>query len=144
MRHTALSIEGREFDWLAIDAVGHVALLSTAGGGFVPDAALDIMGEYDDAIDAILAFPENTVAAYAPTIPAHLTNTWRLVAERGLYAFDADANGGPYRCVAAPHVAIQADHLPALARSLALRFVLTARRFDEASQLDETSFSRGA
>lgn len=30
------------------------------------------------------------------------TSTWQLVAERGLYAFDGDHNGGPYELVAVP------------------------------------------
>lgn len=33
-------IHGLEFDWLARDADGNVALLSTAGGGYAPEEFL--------------------------------------------------------------------------------------------------------
>jgi hypothetical protein len=50
---------------------------------------------------------------------AGYTNTWRLVAERGLFAFDsdfrgADFPGGPYSLVAAPETPVTANDLPAV------------------------------
>src|SRR4051794_13176045 len=99
---SAEEILGFEFDWLASDAEGHVALFSTAGGGYAPPTFLRDVQAYDDAIDAILAAPASTSTRLAPELPPHCTNTWRLVAERGLFAFDSDVHGGSYRLVAAP------------------------------------------
>jgi hypothetical protein len=109
---SADEIQGFEFDWLASDNDGHVALFSTGGAGYAPDEFLRDTEAHHAAIDAILALPTSTVATFAPDVPAHLVNTWRLVAERGLYAFDCDPCGGPYELVAAPAAPIRADALP--------------------------------
>ncbi len=47
---TVDDLRGLEFDWLAVDADGHVAFLSTAGGGDVP-AGVD-PDAHDAAIEA--------------------------------------------------------------------------------------------
>lgn len=99
---SAEEILGLEFDWLASDADGFVALFSTAGGGYAPDEFLRDTDAYDAAIDVVLGSPASTVARFAPELPPGLKNTWRMVAERGLFAFDSDPHGGPYRMVAAP------------------------------------------
>jgi hypothetical protein len=90
---------GTEYDWLTQDADGHVGLFSTAGGGYVPEKAWRHINAHDAAIAAILALPPSTTARFAPEVGAGLENTWRLVAERGLFAFDSD-HGGPYNLVA--------------------------------------------
>lgn len=109
---SADEILGLEFDWLASDADGYVALFSTAGGGYAPDEFLRDTDAHDAAIDAVLASPASTVARFAPEIPPGLKNTWRMVAERGLFAFDSDPHGGPYRVVAAPADPIRIVDLP--------------------------------
>jgi hypothetical protein len=47
-----------------------------------------------------------------------------MVAERGLFAFDSDPHGGPYRLVAAPVTPVRAADLPELASEVVglLRF----------------------
>ena len=67
---TADDMRGLEFDWLAVDADGHVAFLSTAGGGLVP-AGVD-PDAHDAAIDAILSAP--APAAVAPDLRADVRN----------------------------------------------------------------------
>lgn len=109
---SADEILGLEFDWLASDADGYVALFSTAGGGYAPDEFLRDTDAHDAAIDAVLASPASTVARFAPELPPGLKNTWRMVAERGLFAFDSDPHGGPYRVVAAPADPIRIVDLP--------------------------------
>ena len=108
----AEEILGFEFDWLASDAEGHVALFSTAGGGYAPPAFLRDVEAHDHAIAAIMATPASTTARFAPELPSDRTNTWRLAAERGLFAFDSDVHGGPYLLVAAPHTPVRAAVLP--------------------------------
>jgi hypothetical protein len=99
---SAEDIAGFEYDWLATDADDHVALFSTAGGGFAPAEFLSDTEAHEVALNAILGLPESTSVRFAPDVTTGVVNTWRRVAERGLFAFDADPYGGPYRVVAAP------------------------------------------
>lgn len=105
-------VRGMEYDWLGCDPNGHVALFSTAGGGYAPPEFLRDTDAHEVAIQQILALPPTTEARFFPALAPHLANTWRLVAERGLYAYDSDPNGGPYHLVAAPLVAAKTDALP--------------------------------
>ena len=63
---SADEIQGFEFDWLATDVDGHVALFSTAGGGFAPEAFLLDTDAHNAAIKALLASPPRTKARFAP------------------------------------------------------------------------------
>ena len=103
---------GFEFDWLARDADDHVGLFSTAGGGYAPPEFLRDTDAHDAGIEAILALRASTTVRFAPQLRPGLTNTWRLVAERGLFAFDSDSHGGPYLLVAAPDTPALATELP--------------------------------
>ena len=118
---TAAEIQGLEYDWLATDADRHVGFFTTAGGGYAPPAFLLDTDSHEVAIAAILALPSTTVARYAPILGSGLANDWRLMAERGVFAYDADVNGGPYRLVAAPVDPILAETLPKPAREVATR-----------------------
>ncbi len=122
-------ILGFEFDWLARDTDGHFALFSTAGGGYAPMEYLRNTGTHDAAIETILTSPASTRARFAPEVAPGLPNTWREIAERGGYAFDSDANGGPYRLVAAPEVPVRVAQLPASAAVIVDRIVLPQVRF---------------
>lgn len=126
---SADEILGLEFDWLASDADGYVALFSTAGGGYAPDEFLRDTDAHDAAIDAVLASPASTVARFAPELPPGLKNTWRMVAERGLFAFDSDPHGGPYRMVAAPADPIRIVDLPRSVIDIVGRLKLRQVRF---------------
>ncbi|KYG01202.1 hypothetical protein BE20_53390 [Sorangium cellulosum] len=126
---SADEILGLEFDWLASDADGYVALFSTAGGGYAPDELLRDTDAHDAAIDAVLASPASTVARVAQELPPGLKNTWRMVAERGLFAFDSDPHGGPYRMVAAPADPIRIFDLPRSVIDVVERLKLRQVRF---------------
>ncbi|XYH92482.1 hypothetical protein ACMHYB_31965 [Sorangium sp. So ce1128] len=130
---SANEIAGMEFDWLASDADGYVALFSTAGGGYAPDEFLRDTDAHDAAIDAVLASPASTVARFAPELPPGLKNTWRMVAERGLFAFDSDPHGGPYRMVAAPVDPIRMADLPRLVIDIVEHLKLRQVRFTDQS-----------
>jgi hypothetical protein len=115
---TAAEIWGLEFDWLATDADRQVGFFTTAGGGYAPPEFLGDTDAHEAAIAAILALPPTTTARFAPVVGSGLRNDWRLMAERGVFAYDADANGGPYRLVAAPTDAILVETLPDGARQV--------------------------
>jgi hypothetical protein len=118
---SAAEILGMEYDWLGCDSNGHIALFSTAGVGYAPAEFLRDTDAHDVAIQEVLALPPTTEARFFPAVAPGLVNTWRLVAERGLYAYDCDPNGGPYHLVAAPVVAAKTDALPPEVVSVATR-----------------------
>jgi hypothetical protein len=107
-------VHGYEYDWLAVDGEGLVGFFSTAGGGYAPEAYLQDIDAFDAAIDAILRLPATTEATCSREMPMGLVNTWRIMAERGLYSFDSDPLGGPYRLVAAPLKPMLLESLPAI------------------------------
>jgi hypothetical protein len=132
---SADEILGFEFDWIASDADGHVALFSTAGGGYAPEEFLQNTDAHDAAIDAILASSPTTKIRLAPELAPGLQNTWRLVAERGVFAFDSDPHGGPYRLVAAPEVALRIAELPPPAAAVAGLLVFPHLRFTNLAEV---------
>ncbi len=121
----AVDLLGFEYDWLCCDLHGHVALFSTAGSGFAPAPFLHDTDAHDDAIETTIALPASTEAKFAPRLPDGLINTWKLVAERGLFAFDSEPTGGPYHVVAAPEVPVQIGDLPPGVSRVASRIMLT-------------------
>ncbi len=129
--------EGLEYDWLAVDADGFVALFSTAGAGFAPEGLLQDPEAFDTAIDALLKMPARTAVDCGCDLPPGRVNTWRLVAERGLFAFDSDPLGGPYRLIAKPHSPVRANDLPTTVSSIAGRIVLPAVFFKIANEVNE-------
>lgn len=131
-------IVGLEFDWLASDADGHVALFSTAGGGWAPKEFLDDTDAHDRAIDAITRMAPRTQVRFAPQLPDGLVNTWQQVAERGLFAFDSDPNGGPYRLVAAPAVPISVAELPEPATAIAQQLGFRNLHFSQQPEISES------
>ena len=81
---------GIESDWFARDADGNIALFATAGEGFFPSSA---------------AAHHANHTAISESIPSPNTGTdkvWSDYAAVGLYVFDWDLPGGPYKLRAAP------------------------------------------
>jgi hypothetical protein len=132
---SADDLRGLEFDWLAVDAEGAVALLSTAGGGYAPRQLVETPEDYNRAIDAILKWPVRTLARCAPELRPDLTNTWKLVAQRGLFAFDSDPLGGPYRIVAVPEEPTHLSQLPETVAAVARRIVYGHLHFARCAEL---------
>jgi hypothetical protein len=124
MAKSAEEVRGLEYDWLAIDADGHVAFFSTAGGGLAPAEFLADTESHDEAIQLLLGLPVSTLSRFSPALASDAVNTWCLVAERGLFAFDANPNGGPYHLVAAPEVPVTFESLPKQVASVACRLEL--------------------
>lgn len=109
---SATDIIGFEYNWLDRDEDGHVALFTTAGAGYAPKAFLRDTDAHYDAIQTVLALPASTTALFFPDVGEGCINTWQLVAERGLYAYDSNPNGGPYDRVAAPQNPVRIETLP--------------------------------
>lgn len=98
-------IGGLEYDWIGRDMDGHIALFSTAGIGYAPDEFLRDTDLHDEKIDRIISSSETTYARFYPPVTRGRVNTWRIFAERGMYAYDCDVSTGAYRLVAAPQAA---------------------------------------
>lgn len=141
---TADEVRGLEYDWLGCDADGHVALFSTAGGGYAPEAFLRDTDAHAAGLDELLALPASTTAIQAPALPADLPDTWRRVAERGLFAFDSDFNGGPYRLVAVPAAAATLERLPATIAAVAAGISLRHQRFQHVTIITESELRSAA
>lgn len=126
---SAEDIRGLEFDWLASDGDGNVGFFSTAGGGFAPEEFLQDADAHERAIDSILSLAPRTLASCTRQSRPGLTNTWQMMAERGIFAFDSDPLGGPYQRVASPAVPIPTDDLPDEAAEVARRNTYPHLRF---------------
>lgn len=123
------AISGSEFDWLACDGEGHVGFFSTAGGGYAPDEFLRYIDSFDAAIEAILTVAPRTRAICALQLRPELVNTWQAMAERGVFAFDSDLFGGPYKLIASPTAPIRVDELPDQAADVVRRITYPHVRF---------------
>ncbi len=115
---------GLEHDWIATDGLGQVALFCTAGGGNAPAALVDELPSYRDAIAALETLGPSTTSIDGPLI-----EEWRELAERGLFVYDSDAAGGPYRRVALPVIALTVEKLPEKVASVARRICFRAGDF---------------
>jgi hypothetical protein len=129
-------IEGIEHDWLAVDAAGHVGFFSSAGSGVAPRAYLDDMAAFDRAIEILGSMPKTTTATCKRALPPGYVDTWRAMAERGLFAFDSDPLGGPYRIIATPHAPVLVTDLPTDIGRLLSRVIFSSARFADAVEID--------
>ena len=130
---TPEEIRGLEYDWLACDDLNQVALLSTAGGGYVPSNFLANTDEYDHAIDCILGMP--VVISTNESIKENLDDIWGRVAERGIYAFDSDSFGGPYRIAGRPLRPALVKDFPVEVAAVFLKIRFTGLRFDMVEEI---------
>ena len=101
-------IDGREFDWFAVDSMGHVAHFSSAGFGPIPRQVLARLEEADDLPLRLLALP---IIGSAKGHMAGRIDDWLEMAKRGLYSFDWSSNR--YQLAATPSVALHTSALPA-------------------------------
>ena len=112
-RHRSSFIGGSEFDFLATDAVGQVAVFSHAGWGPIPRAVVDRSEQATKAVEAAELLPVMTTERDAPVGGGDYSE-WLIKVERGLFAYDWWDTYGPYRLVARPRVAIHIDSAPTL------------------------------
>lgn len=118
---TAEEIRGYEYDWVACDETGHVAMFSTAGGGYAPKVFLADTDGYEKS------GPPTTTASMAPNAPP--PNSWKDLAERGIFSYDSDPNGGPYQLVGVPAAPAHVGELSVAVGDVAKRLVLRDIRF---------------
>ncbi len=98
-----------EFDWLACDADGFVALFSSAGFGPVPEESVAMADALDAALDRMNAMPIRSGA----TSIGGTTNPddWMAAAQRGFFAFDWAHARDRYQIEALPNRPIRVDEV---------------------------------
>lgn len=136
-------VAGLEFDWLAVDGKGHVAFFSTAGGGYAPRRFLADPDAHERAIAQLLALPRRTEASCEPSLCTRLVDTWQLIGERGVFAFDSDPAGGPYRRIAVPGTPVYVKELPRDVAHAALKIRYAQLDFASATEISERALQDG-
>ena len=111
----ASAFEGVEFDWFAVDAVGHIGHFSTAGWGPVPLRVLDRLdAAHTDALWSLgKRLLELPVVGQATGHRPGRMDDWLELARRGLFCFDWQQNfSGPYQRIATPSIPVRAPACP--------------------------------
>ena len=96
------TIGGSEFDFLAIDDKGQVAVFSHGGWGPIPRAIVDRWEQAIKAVEATERLPVTTTAQEAPGGPDDYSSWWLTKVERGLFAYDWRNTYGPYQLTRSP------------------------------------------
>lgn len=109
-------LPGMEFDWLASDEAGHTAQMLSSGMGRVPEVALSS----EETLFALHLFLDELPIREPLSVPEGSFQA--LLAQpqrRGLYVYDADAEGvddtgrtGDYMLVAAPVQPLTLEQVP--------------------------------
>lgn len=108
----------------------------------MPQLLLSHVDIIDSAIDALMSLPPSTSATCSRELPPELSNTWKQAAERGIFAFDSDAHGGPYRLIAVPRTPTTVWDLPESVGTVARAVVLTAVVFRTCKEITEADLRK--
>ncbi len=114
-------IAGLEYDWVAVDVDGRIAVFSTAGAGEVPSEFLESIDKHEQVIEYLLNLEPVAEAISYPPVADGLKNTWRDLAERGVFAYDCSPNGGAYELVGVPGRFRSLEDLPEVLATAASR-----------------------
>ncbi len=120
--------------WLAIDALGHVAVLTTAGVAPIPTVVLDNYQD-DSPEDAVNEMP--VVGGYDLHVRYPRPDDFIAFAARGFFAYDwRDAHrvsdfSTSYELIASPNAPILATHLQPELLRLARLVTLVTVTFDQ-------------
>ncbi|HSD87871.1 MAG TPA: hypothetical protein VLB44_10170 [Kofleriaceae bacterium] len=93
-----------EFDWLAWDADGFVALFSSAGFGPVPEKLPAMVDAIDAALERMKALPLTGDETAEP-------DEWLAAAQRGFFAFDWAHGHDRYELEALPKRTLRIDEI---------------------------------
>jgi hypothetical protein len=115
MRKTQGDLEGMDVAWIAVDALGQVALFTTGGQGPIPTTAL---ASIELAEDEACSLPET--GGYELLVDVPRPDDFIAFAKRGLFAYDwsdvhriASRASGRYELQARPLVPLMLSDLPA-------------------------------
>ncbi|PHS10660.1 MAG: hypothetical protein COA78_10890 [Blastopirellula sp.] len=104
-----------EFDWYAMDRLGHIAAFSSYGRGAIPKAAKSSRESYNELYELVASLPENTdgILVYNGT---GWYDDWITYSRQGLFGYDyQDAHRkipyGQYDLLTCPRVPIHIDDM---------------------------------
>jgi hypothetical protein len=106
-------VAGREWDFLATDRDGSVALITSAGYGPIPQAVLS----HGVSVEAAVAGLQTQLPVISESLGRREQDLsgdysdWFEASKRGLYTYDWHVHGGPYEQVSAPSVRLRAEDL---------------------------------
>lgn len=80
---TPLVLQGFDVGWIATDAIGQVALFTTAGSGPIPDSALPSV---ENSEEWVLSLPELSDVDLVTSMSG--ANAFVAFAKRGFFAYD--------------------------------------------------------
>lgn len=124
---------GRDYAWLAIDAVGHVAVFTNAGEGPIPVSVLVDRDQADQAEKWIGELPEPGGCRLLVTLPR--PDDFIAFAWRGLFAYDwrdalrTEEPTFRYELLALPESPIVVHELEPRVASLARKVQFASLRF---------------
>ena len=95
MRHD--DVQGEEFDWYAKDSENSFAIFCTAGGGLLPAEVVALIDDFNDLSESF------EVRNWGST------KVWDDYAGLGLFVFDSDLSGRPYRRIREPSAVMPSD-----------------------------------
>jgi hypothetical protein len=110
---------GMEWDFLAVDSAGQVAVLSTAGEGPIPAPVLAAREDVELAVAQLQDLLATTSAVPADPDQSGNYSEWFDLSARGLYAYDWTAMTGGYELISAPAQPAQLELLPEPIRAAA-------------------------
>ena len=96
-----------EFDWLAVDEGGEMALLSSAGSGPVPGQALEDCDFLEGIVEYLLRLRETGAATARSGRP--IPKEFWEIARRGVYLFRWNDMKGDYELLVAPDQPLRSD-----------------------------------
>ena len=126
-----------EWDFLAVDPAGHVAVLSCGGYGPIPQSALAARESVEQAIAMISTLPTTTEAVSVVEGDGDYSD-WFAMSARGFYAYDWQAWNGPYERISAPASPLSISSLPDEVRAAAT-ILQIPQQFAESTQLNPPS-----
>ena len=119
-----VGIEGREFDWYAVDNAGRIAVFATAGSGPIPSPVRVSIQAHNDVSDTFEVSGWGT------------PQVWESYSRVGLFAYDWRASDSCYVRVAVPAQAPSAEFARMIREvSGVVRFSV---KFSETSKLEST------
>lgn len=138
--NTREELSGTEWDFLAVDQDGSLAILSTAGYGPIPSVVLNAASVVNAATGMLPELRMIGQSIDSRVDRAGDYSDWYELSRRGLYAYDWRVHRGPYERVSTPTVALSLNGTPPGIAQAAELLRLPFRFADTASfGLDESS-----
>ena len=112
-----------EFDWFALDAAGHLAVLSSFGVGPSPSVVRASRERFNAALAKLASLPEDRAALVEPDCAYKYTESWQTYARRGLFGYDNAGVHAPekrrYERIVRPSTPLTFDEMSDFADALA-------------------------